>query len=676
MNYRFRRAVIGLVNGDTADLDGTIAGLTPTRFVERMKGVQEDYPAAAWNALLNVVDSHDTTRILWTLAPGADNPAAKESVAGLAEAKAKLRLVSALQLTWPGMASIYYGTEAGLTGQDDPDDRRPYPWNAIDTALRDWYRTLGQARRDHVALRTGDLVFLGADDKAGTITYLRRTDGEAAVVVLNLSDSAQSVSLDLAGRIPAGTALTDVLGGPGVTVMADPARLSVPARGVSILVTPAGVDLAAPVAPTGLQASWRAGRADLDWSFAPEAASYAVWRSILPGGGYQRVGTTTQHTFADDRVRNGTQYYYVVTALDAAGNEGPRSAETDATPQVELAGARLDAPATVSQPISAVNAGAQIAAVVTLATPGSAASGVGLRAQLGVGAATGADPAATYAWSEMHFNGDEAGAERFAGDVRPAALGPFGVVLRVSTDGGATWAYADRGGIVAKGDARWTYRADQALALSAVPGPDTTPPGVPQGARVATVSDVSLTLAWDPVPDADLYRYEIVRGTGPGGPYEQVGTATDPTFTDNGIDKGVAYVYEVVAVDTSFNRSKPSAQAAAQAQARPVNVTFTVTLPADTPATSTIFIAGDFQSWNPSGTPMAKVNATTWSITLPFTEGNTPQYKYTRGSWEAVEKDAGCAELANRTITAAFGTDGTQVVSDTVAKWRDVNKCP
>ncbi len=45
-------------------------------------GVREDYPAPAFDALLNLVDSHDTTRILWTLAPGADNPAAKESGRG------------------------------------------------------------------------------------------------------------------------------------------------------------------------------------------------------------------------------------------------------------------------------------------------------------------------------------------------------------------------------------------------------------------------------------------------------------------------------------------------------------------------------------------------------------------------------------------------------------------
>ena len=168
MNYRFRRAVIGLVNGDTGDLDGAIAGLTPTQFTERMRGVQEDYPAPAWDALLNLVDSHDTTRILWTLAPGADNAAAREAPAALARAKARLRLVSAIQLTWPGMASIYYGTEAGLTGQDDPTTgARTLGRHRHDAP--GWYRTLGQARLGHVSLRTGDLEFIGADDANGTL---------------------------------------------------------------------------------------------------------------------------------------------------------------------------------------------------------------------------------------------------------------------------------------------------------------------------------------------------------------------------------------------------------------------------------------------------------------------------------------------------------------------------
>ena len=70
---------------------------------------------------------------------------------------------------------------------------------------------------------------------------------------------------------------------------------------------------------------------------------------------------------------------------------------------------------------------------------------------------------------------------------------------------------------------------------------------------------------------------------------------------------------------------------AAAAEAREVDVTFTVTVPPNTPADDTVYIAGDFQGWDPGGTPMDRVDAATWSITLPFTEGEPPQYKYTAG---------------------------------------------
>ncbi len=215
MNYRFRRAVIGLLNGDTPDLDGAIVGLTPTQFASRMEGVLEDYPRPAWDALLNLVDSHDTTRILWTLTPGRDNPAEKESGPNLQTGKARLRQLAALQLTWPGMASVYYGTEAGLTGHDDPDDRRPYPWDARDEDLLGWYRSLGTLRAEHAAFRDGDLVFVHADDEDGTLAFLRRTDDAAGLTVLNLSDAERTVEIDVAGRLPNGTVLEGAVGRMG-----------------------------------------------------------------------------------------------------------------------------------------------------------------------------------------------------------------------------------------------------------------------------------------------------------------------------------------------------------------------------------------------------------------------------------------------------------------------------
>ncbi len=230
------------------------------------------------------------------------------------------------------MASIYYGTEAGLTGQDDPDDRRPYPWDAVDTELRDWYATLGTLRRDHASLRTGGLEFLLADDTAGTLAYLRRGDDEASVVVLNLSDAEQRVTLDVAGRLPTGAVLADAISGTSVTIGDGPLVVSLAPRGTAILVTADGTDLRAPDAPAGLAATPAPGRVDLAWRPVSGAAGYDVWRSIVPGGGYERVGTTAEASFADATVRNGTRAYYVVTAVDASGNASDRSPEADALP--------------------------------------------------------------------------------------------------------------------------------------------------------------------------------------------------------------------------------------------------------------------------------------------------------------------------------------------------------
>jgi len=676
MNYRFRRAVIGLVNGDTADLDGAIEGLTPSQFVERMRSVHEDYPAPAFDTLLNLVDSHDTTRILWTLTPGRDDPAVKESPEGLAVGKAKLRLVAGLQLTWPGMASIYYGTEAGLTGHDDPDDRRPYPWDAIDTELREFYATLGKLRAEHVSLRTGSLEFLPADDAAGTLAYVRRTDEEAAVVVLNLSTEARTVTLPLAGVLPDAAVLSDAIDGATVTVGATPVQVEVPAQGMVILVTAPGTDLVPPEAPGAPTAAASAGSVTLAWPAVEGASTYQVWRSILPGGGYALAGTETGTTFTDGAVRNGTRAYYVVTALDAAGNASGRSPEVDALPQLAITDARLEGEATAEQPLSAVDPGWPItAAILAEGATGAEGAAVGIRAQLGVGSARDGDPATSYAWWDMRYEGEADGADRYVGDVRPEELGTFNVVLRVSTDGGSSWAYADRGGIVTAGDVPWGYRPDEALTLVATVPEDQEPPPAPAEPRVAIVTAASLTLAWEPVTADDLLRYEILRGTAAGGPYERVGTAMEPLFTDDTVTTGSTYVYVITAVDTSFNRSDPSAEASAAAETRPVDVTFVVTLPGNTPVADTIFIAGDFQGWDPGGTPMTKVGATSWTITLPFTEGDRPQYKFTRGSWEAVEKDPGCAEIPNRTVEVTFGSDGSQRVADTVGKWRDVDQC-
>jgi len=670
MNYRFRRAVIGLINGETADADGAIAGLTPTEFAATMEGVREDYPAAAWDVLHNLVDSHDTTRILWTLTPGADNREEKEAADALEAGKAKLRLVAALQLTWPGMAGIYYGTEVGLTGHDDPDDRRPYPWGAEDLELRDWYARLATLRAEHESLRTGELTFLHADDAAGVLAFGRRTDDEAAITVLNLSDGSVTVEVDVEGWLPSGAVLSDSLGGAAVEVGAGSVAVELMPRGAAVLLTDPGQDLAPPEAPATLSADAADGAVALTWDAVDDATGYTVWRSVLSGGGYEVAGTVDGDatTFTDRGARNGVLAHYVVTAVDAAGNAGPRSPEASWLPQVEVAEARLIGDTIIEQRLSAVDELPAVEALVEV--PGfSALEGptVGVRMELGFGPEdTEATADAGWTWSAMTYDGEADGADRWVGDVRPEEAGTYAVAARISTDGGTTWRAVGTDGIGESVTAR---------ELRATPSDDATPPARPGGLVATSVAETAVALAWDAVTDDDLHRYEILRADGES-ELVRVGVASEPTFSDESVAAGRTYRYAVRAQDTGYNRSDASNEISVGAEARDVAVTFTVTVPENTPPDETVHIAGDFQGWDPAATPMTRVDATTWEITLTFPEATPLQYKYARGTWLAVEKDAGCAEIANRELTVQHGEDGTLAQADTVEKWRDVDLCP
>jgi len=669
MNYRFRRAVIGLINGSTADLDGSIDGLAPSQFVAQMGSVEEDYPGPAFAALLNLVDSHDTTRILWTMTPAEENEAAKSEAAALAEGKTRVREVATLQLTWPGMAGIYYGGEVGLSGQDDPDDRRPYPWGREDIDLRAFYRTLAHLRAEHMALREGDLRFLLADDKSPALAFARTSQAEVALTIMNVATTEQNLTVDVRNVIPDGSVLTDGLGGPGATVHDGSVTLKLPARGQAVLLTPPGVDLIPPAAPGGLSAVPAAGRVGLSWQPVDGAAAYRILRSIVAGGGAQPIGDATATTFADTTVRNGTRYHYWVAAIDAAGNVSPRSEEVTALPELQVADARLDAGATVEQPVSAAGGPAM---TVTVTAPGAseaAGAAVGLRLELGFGPA-GSDPGgADWTWTAMQFDVDVGGSDRFKGTVSPEAAGTYAVAARYSTSAGDSWVVVDRDGS-ANGVA-----TGQLTTLTAQPPTDQEGPAAPGAPKVIAVSGTQIALEWT-APDApDLFRYRVFRVDGAGGARALIGTTTTPTFTDESVQPGGEYVYVVTAQDTSFNESAASSELAVVAEKRQVQVTFSVALPDDTPSSDTIYIAGDFQGWNPGATAMTRVDGSHWTITLPFEDGQHPQYKYTRGTWDAVEKDAGCGEIPNRTVEVDFGGGGAQTIEDVVAKWRDTAHC-
>jgi glycosidase len=201
----------------------------------------------------NLVGSHDTQRILWALTPGARNRDDKEfNPANLAEGKAKLELLAIIQMTLPGAPTIYYGDEVGLTGDSDPDDRRPFPWSNQDTDLLAHYTALAQLRHQLSFLRTGSMDALYTSNQDGTFAYGRKDASGAAVVVVNRDSTAHALIINLTGYIPEGTVLTDALNGGTFIVTDGQITVSVEGRWGGILVTPAGTDLTPPEPPMGL----------------------------------------------------------------------------------------------------------------------------------------------------------------------------------------------------------------------------------------------------------------------------------------------------------------------------------------------------------------------------------------------------------------------------------------
>jgi len=85
-----------------------------------------------------------------------------------------------------------------------------------------------------------------------------------------------------------------------------------------------------PPAPTGLRAVPAPNSIELSWDTAgADVTAYRIYRAE-GNGALTRVGETGAiPTYSDHAVQHGRQYRYSVTAVDAAGHEGPQSAAVE-----------------------------------------------------------------------------------------------------------------------------------------------------------------------------------------------------------------------------------------------------------------------------------------------------------------------------------------------------------
>ena len=137
---------------------------------------------------------------------------------------------------------------------------------------------------------------------------------------------------------PAGTtSYTDTTAANGTTYYYVVAAVnSAGASANSSQVSAMPVAPAPPATPTGLAATAGNNQVSLTWNASTGATSYTVGRGTASGGPYGTTFSTTTASYTDSTAVNGTTYYYVVAAVNAAGTSA-NSSQVSATPSAALA---------------------------------------------------------------------------------------------------------------------------------------------------------------------------------------------------------------------------------------------------------------------------------------------------------------------------------------------------
>ena len=171
MNYPLRSAILGYLLGQ----------ISPADCARQILSLYENVPPAFARANMNLLGSHDKPRALSVLADACNMEPDRKyrhpvQLTPEQYALGRKRLIAAWNLVCalPGMPTIYYGDEAGLTGMADPYCRRTYPWGREDETLIAAYRAAALRRKNKVLTR-GDVRIEPGED---SIKIIRTLAGE------------------------------------------------------------------------------------------------------------------------------------------------------------------------------------------------------------------------------------------------------------------------------------------------------------------------------------------------------------------------------------------------------------------------------------------------------------------------------------------------------------------
>ena len=195
MNYSLQEIIISYWHNPS---------MTAKDFEYQINFCYDQYPIQTNNAMLNLLDSHDTMRLMTSSNNNEDIFYQKLT----------------MLFTLNGSVCIYYGTEIGLEGGYDPDCRRPMPWKELEAGCYDSriesMKQIISMRKSHKAFRSGDIRFLDSGNDR-VLIYEKYDEDETLRVVLNCSD--KPLELDSSEIIFSRNLVNGILGCNGTAVI-------------------------------------------------------------------------------------------------------------------------------------------------------------------------------------------------------------------------------------------------------------------------------------------------------------------------------------------------------------------------------------------------------------------------------------------------------------------------
>ncbi len=314
-----------------------------------------------------------------------------------------------------------------------------------------------------------------------------------------------------------------------------------------------------PPPPTGLKALPSNGQISLSWNASPNATSYYLKRATVRGGPYTTIRTNTTTSYVNTGLINGTNYYYVVSALNAYG-QGANSDELSATPRATLfainAGGAASSPFTADAYYSGGATSSTTSAMDLSAAPGPAPSAVYQSDRLGnfsytfTNLLTNANYKVRLHFAEFYF--DRIGQRKFNVSINSTLmLSNFDIFASIGVKNKAIVrefaSNADTNGQLLL---QFTSLVNSAKVsgIEILQGGISNAPPAPAW-LTATGGNAVVSLAW--APSTNAVCYNLKRAVTGGGAYTNIATLTTNLYFDTAVTNGLTYSYLVAAVNAA-----------------------------------------------------------------------------------------------------------------------------